>query len=266
MHIRAASPGPLLSALLIAAGLALAGCSDEDARACALQGDCFVGEACVDGFCVQDPHPAGDTSSDGEGTSSKDTSSKDTSSTPGEDVDSTGGDFEDAENPADAESCLVDRFESSCEPDEYEPNESWGGVRALAPSDSWCEAGDALPVIRSFSARLCGQDTDIHTLTVLRATSNQCFGDQRLRIAVTVELEDIACDHELFKIFPFWNTGQDICESDTRVRCDWSEDGRSFEMIWAFDTTEYQTINFAVETREPEFKLDYDLKVKIDTW
>src|SRR5690554_277533 len=262
MHMRAAFRSPFFLPLLVVAGLALSGCDDEDARACAVQGDCFVDEICLNGLCVDRGNSSGDTINDDEDSGK---TTKDTSTSAGEDVDSE--DSKDADSQSDAsKSCLVDRFETTCEPDEFEPNESWINVSSLVDSKSWCYPGDESAATKSFSARLCGQDTDIHTLTVLRATSNQCLGDGRTKITVTVDLEDVACERELFKIYPFWNTGQDICESDDRVRCTWSNDDRRVEIIWAFDDNSYQTINFAVETTQADFKLDYDFSVKVDTW
>jgi|SRR5690554_695359 len=262
MHIRAALRSPFFLPLLIVAGLALPGCADEDARACAVQDDCFVGEACVDGLCVE----GGDTSNDDE----DDGKREDTSTTPGEDVDSPDADSEDSED-ADAqtdagESCLVDRFEATCEPDEFEPNEQWASVSSLVPGDSWCDADDESAAPKTFSARLCGQDTDIHEFMVLRQSSNQCLGGGNTKITVTIDLADVPCDRELFRIYPFWNSGQDACESDDRIRCTWSNNDRRFEIVWAFDENSYQTIDFAVESTHPDLMLDYDFSVKVDTW
>lgn len=275
--------GGLIFSLLLSAGLALSGCSDD-----AVSGETNQRDVSDPGQDVADTEDAG--KSDGD-TSDIDASDSDvadsvTADSAELDVDESDADTPDGVTPdtdapdgatpdADVsesdtsdsdtnDTCEVSRFEVTCEPDEFEPNEEWLTLTPLDEADGWC-SDEQTSAIKSYSARLCGGDTDLHQIRVLRASSNQCISG-RTRITVTIDLEDVECDPELFAIYPFSSTGQDICDSDERVRCTSSNDGRRFEIIWAMEDESYADVYFAVETDELDFMLDYDFSVKVDGW
>lgn len=255
----------------------LAGCADESARACSSQQDCFSDERCVEERCVSDGvHQGEDASSQDEdaGTHTSDSAGVD-SDAPGSDRDTSGSlDAEESDSGNDGEghddineveTCEVDRFESSCEPDELEPNESWASTGLLQDGKGWCTDDDHFIDPMQYTARLCGADHDIHLIRVMSFRTNKCISN-RTKITVTVDFEDVECAHELFDIYPFWNSGQDICETDNRVQCTWSDDDRRFEIIWALDDAEAADIKFAVESAEIDLQLDYDFSVKVESW
>lgn len=248
MHRRPEIYCNMLFGLLFLAGWGLAGCAGDSARACADQSDCFVGELCVTGRCESEQqlnNGGGDTTGAGNNGHLED-----------------GGSHSGNNDNA----CIADPFEGSCEPDEFEPNEQWIDSFLIAKDESWCADEDTFVEARQYSARLCGSDHDAYQIRV-RKSANTCISG-RTRIRVTIEVESIQCAPELFDIYPYWNTGQSACENDEYVQCTRSDDGRQLEIVWAEPESFefYRDVNFVVETFEPNFKLDYDFSVEVESY
>jgi hypothetical protein len=114
-------------------------------------------------------------------------------------------------------------------------------------------------VVHSYSAQICqGDDVDVYRIFIDNRTP--CISGDVL-ITVTVELQT-ECDAQLFDIYPFWNSYQNICDTDERVRCEWSEDGRRFTIDWILEAEQLFDAYFAVVSKAADIQIDYTIDVK----
>src|SRR5690554_5708070 len=108
----------LLLAALLWASVAASGCSDDGARACASQQDCFLGEACIAQRCV-----AADGVVTGRDSSGEDVSNDADTATDSGTRDAGGADATDAED-AQVNRCEMPGAEATCSADPLEMGDS----------------------------------------------------------------------------------------------------------------------------------------------
>lgn len=228
---------------LVCVTLGLVGCGDD--TSCSVDGDCFQGEICTAGSCA-------------EGTRANNASNRnniDTNNTNnGNNVNNGGGG-----------ECVVG-FGSTCEDDEFEDNDLWN--REVMPTDqeAWCEADELVTPEQSWSGTLCaGDGADHFRMQIDNRSPNACLND-RFTIRITVEFEQ-TCDPENLRVVPynfFINpTLNSICGERETVRCQISNEGRTYQIDWVMDSQQLPDPRLMISTDRDDVQLDYTVTMEI---
>lgn len=222
--------------------LSLLSASCQSDRSCASVSDCFQGEACVDGLCVE----------------ATNSSAPDADNSSGPDQTADGGhngETPDAAAPRDgappdanqtAAACVIDPFGHTCDDDPHEPNEGNAGFAPLLfDNQSWCDGTTLNPTQTSEPLRLCAGDTaDVFRLMIDNRVPTNCL-TQQFTWRVEVRF-DAPCEH--LDVKPYYSNSftEDRCNDDDNFRCSWSADG----LVFRID-----------ELRQPEQIMDLNLKI-----
>lgn len=254
----------LLLAALLWAGVVASGCSDDGARACSTQEDCFLGEECIAQRCV-----SADAVVPGHDISGEDVSKDADAATDSGAPDSAGADATDGEDAGpQVNRCEMPGAEATCSADPLEMGDSYtspillGPNSVFGPGKGWCDG--FLGSSHAYDTQLCGYERDIYRIFVDNRSPNTCIAGAA-KITATVTL-GAGCDREFFDIFPYWNSGVSICDSDPSVECQWSGDNREFQIVWSRPAEQTFDALFSVESSTADIKLDYQVKVKVEAY
>ena len=138
----------------------LGGCSSDPT--CTTDSDCFSGEICTSGSCSQGVRvdtPGNHDAGMSDVTAVDDANTNNTSE-PDADVDTSSDVTPDTE-PVTYGACEVDRLNSTCTDDEYEPNNQWIDGERLSGMQSGCPTTTTfVPLDLSVDATMCVRDDE----------------------------------------------------------------------------------------------------------
>lgn len=247
--------------------LMLAGCTGQG-DPCVTDGDCFRGEACINGFCgapnteVENnvSMDAGDnnTTDDADGQTPNNANNQ-----PDGDAGNPGPDGGDEGDAGSMGACFGDPF-GVCEDDENPSNNSFPGA-AFDPMTRGCQPSGFVPLDLTISGRQCPLDPeDQYYLTIV-----ECDEDEPgMIIELTLDIKD-ECDADSI-FFDVESIGTSCAdpdpESDVQIQCETLATGeRKITTIWpGMSSPRVGSIRWSIQTPDRnDVQFDYDLRAVV---
>lgn len=230
--------------VLISTIATLVGCGDE--TSCGVDDDCFQGEICTDGSCVEGMRE--DTPDNV--TRNNENSTNNTSNNA---------------NGLDQDECLVS-IGNRCEDDEFEPNDEWNREAMATDQEAWCDAGELVTPEQSWSGTLCaGDGADHFRMQIDNRPPGACLSPS-FTIRITVEFEQ-ACDPGNVRVVPYTffdkPSLEDICEERETVRCEVSDEGKTHVIDWIMQSEQLVDPRLMISTDRDDVQLDYDVSMEV---
>ncbi len=233
------------------AALSIAGCSDD--TSCSIDDDCFRGEICQSGSCVEGSR-ANNITTNNDNNAGNNASNNVAENNSDHDNNVAGG------------TCVIDPIGNTCDDDEYEENDLWQQESMATDQEAWCQDGELATPVQTFSGTLCpGDGADHFRMQIDNRSADACLADQ-FTISITVELEQ-TCDPANLKIVPynfFDNpTLNSICGERETVRCEISNEGRTYQIDWVLQSQQFVDPRLMISTDRDDIEIDYTVTMEI---
>lgn len=243
--------------LLVLGVAAQAACSSSGSD-CSTDDDCFQAEICTEGACVQgvrvnninnDNHANNTSPAD----AGLDTHLPDLSNPP--DQDSPDQDTNDLGTEPDAspQACTVDRLQSTCADDAYEPNNSWIDGKKLNTGFAGCPTtSEFVGLDQTINAQKCARDDeDWFYVDFFPCTEND------IELRWTLEFTDMCAD----TLFDF-DSLSFAC--GTEATCTSVEGGAEIAIVVPKTGLRQSQLSYvAVKSLSPNFQAAYTLRVQV---